>query len=71
MAEKMAKAHDWMTEKEWLLRFDSGESMISFADNSQQEPEETEPSAGETPPAPQPVENQPANPKETKKGNDK
>ena len=42
-AESLAAKHKWMTEKEWLLRLDSGEAMQSFADNAQ--------SGGEPPPA--------------------
>ena len=59
LAEKMTEKHKWMTEKEWLLRFDSGESMISFADNAQQEGEEATAPAGGAAPAktkPQPTD---------------
>jgi len=65
-AEGLAAKHKWMTEKEWLLRLDSGAAMISFADNAQQEEEETEPpdggaepqpgQAGKTEPKPKPTD---------------
>jgi hypothetical protein len=45
LAEKLVAKHDWLTEKEALLRLDSGEANISYADNPQQEGEVPPPGA--------------------------
>ncbi len=45
-AERLTRQHSWMTEKEWLLRLDSGGSMLSFADNAIQEAPEDEGEGG-------------------------
>lgn len=58
LAEKMTAKHKWMTEKEWLLRLDSGVAMVSVAEQSG--PEETKPE-GDT----KPVEKQSEPKKET------
>jgi hypothetical protein len=36
-AENLAKKHNWMTEKEWLLRLDNGSSQVSFSDQVKDE----------------------------------
>lgn len=52
-AERMKAKYPWMSEKEWLLRFDSGDQNVSFSDSSQNKPEPDgdEPPGG-NPPAP-------------------
>ncbi len=47
LSEKLAGKHKWMSEKEWLLRLDAGQSQISFSDNAGQEETGKEPAAGQ------------------------
>ncbi len=46
IAEKLVAKHSWLTEKEALLRLDSGEAIQSFSDNSQQDGEQAPAASG-------------------------
>ena len=63
-AEKLVAKHGWLTEKEALLRLDSGDAMQSYADNAQQD-------ADEIPPAGTPAAGQTETKPATKKDNTK
>jgi hypothetical protein len=56
LAENLVKKHDWLTEKEALLRLDAGEANVSYADNAQQSGELPPPGAASnaSPKAPDP-----------------
>ena len=52
IAERLNSKHNWMSEKEWLLRLDNGGNNISFADNAEQDEGDEEDISTETKPSP-------------------